>query len=101
MPFTYLGVTRDAGTSKKTNNKYDICVVHFAQDASQSQRPDRQFSCGLEPQQMPIAPECIQQFQSIQPLTAVNFDFEPDPRNMQRNRIVGVRPVPSAVKQSA
>ena len=93
MPYTYLGVTRDAGTSKKTNNKYDILVVHFAQDASQNQRPDRQFSCGLEPQQMPISEACMKQFQTIEPLTAVNFDFEPDPRNMQRNRICGVRPV--------
>lgn len=101
MPFVFLGVTRDAGTSKKTNNKYDILVVHFAQDASQNQRPDRQLSIGLEPQQMPIAPEAIQAFQTIQPLTAVNFDFEPDPRNMQRNRICGVRPVPSAIKQAS
>ena len=101
MPFVYLGVTRDAGTSKKTNNKYDILVVHFAQDASQNQRPDRQLSFGLEPQQMPISPDCIQQFQTIQPLSAVNFDFEPDPRNMQRNRISGVRPVPAAVKQAS
>ena len=101
MPFTYLGVTRDAGTSKKTNNRYDILVVHFAVDASENQRPDRQLSVGLEPQQMPIAESAIPQFQSIPPLTAVNFDFEPDPRNMQRNRICGVRPLKAASAPSA
>lgn len=101
MPFTFLGVTRDAGTSKKTNNKYDILVVHFAADATQNQRPDRAFAYGLEPQQMPIAPEAIGMFQAIPPLTAVNFDFEPDPRNLQRNRIVGVRPVQQASLKSA
>lgn len=99
MPFVYLGVTRDAGTSKKTGNAYDISVVHFAVDASQSQRPDRKQAFGLEPQNLPIAPEAISLFQRIEPLSSVNFDFEPDPRNMQRNRICGVRPVqqPKAV----
>lgn len=101
MPYVYLGVTRDAGTSKKTNNAYDILVVHFAQDASQNQRPDRKFALGLEPQQMPINEACIKQFSNIQPLSSVNFDFEPDPRNMQRNRICGVRPAPAPVKQPA
>ncbi|MBF3058714.1 hypothetical protein HKW90_30495, partial [Pseudomonas aeruginosa] len=50
MPFVYLGLTRDAGTSKKTGNAYDITVVHFAVDATQSTRPDRKFALGLEPQ---------------------------------------------------
>lgn len=101
MPFVYLGATRDAGTSKKTGNAYDITVVHFAVDATQSTRPDRKQAFGLEPQQLPVAPEALSKFQSIQPLTAVNFDFEPDPRNMQRNRICGVHPVPAAVKQAS
>lgn len=96
MPFVYLGCTRDAGTSKKTGNAYDISVVHFAVMASDSQRPDRKQAMGLEPQNLPIAPEAMSLFQRIEPLTAVNFDFEPDPRNMQRNRISGVRPVPAA-----
>ncbi|MFI5467179.1 hypothetical protein ACHMXJ_28725 [Pseudomonas aeruginosa] len=39
MPFVYLGLTRDAGTSKKTGNAYDISVVHFAVDATQSTVP--------------------------------------------------------------
>ncbi|WP_198345165.1 hypothetical protein [Pseudomonas aeruginosa] len=46
MPFVYLGLTRDAGTSKKTGNAYDIAVVHFAVDATQSTRPDRKFALG-------------------------------------------------------
>ncbi len=53
MPFVYLGLTRDAGTSKKTGNAYDIAVVHFAVDATQSTRADRKLhphftahSCG-------------------------------------------------------
>lgn len=93
MPFVYLGVTRDAGTSKKTGNAYDITVVHFAVDASASTRPDRKTAFGLEPQNLPVAPEALAQFQRIEPLSAVNFDFEPDPRNMQRNRVCGVKPV--------
>ena len=101
MPYTFLGVTRDAGTSKKTNNKYDILVVHFAVDATQNQRPDRAFAHGLEPHQMPISPDALSQFQQIAPLTSVNFDFEPDPRNMQRNRISGVRTVSASLQKSA
>lgn len=101
MPYTFLGVTRDAGTSKKTNNNYDILVVHFAVDATQNQRPDRAFAHGLEPLQMPISPDALSQFQQISPLTAVNFDFEPDPRNMQRNRICGVRAVAAPVQKTA
>lgn len=93
MPFVYLGLTRDAGTSKKTGNTYDITVVHFAVDAAQSQRPDRKQAFGLEPQNLPVNPDVIAQFQRIDPLSPVNFEFEPDPRNMQRNRICGVRPV--------
>lgn len=100
MPYVYLGVTRDVGTSKKTGNTYDIAVVHFAQDAAASQRPDRKQAFGLEPMNLPVNPDAISQFQRIEPLTAVNFEFEPDPRNLQRNRICGVRPVP-AVKAAA
>ncbi|CAB5539096.1 hypothetical protein [Stutzerimonas stutzeri] len=98
MPYVYLGITRDAGTSKKTGNAYDILVVHYAQDASQSQRPDRKSALGLEPQNLPIAPEAVAHFQRIEPLSVVNFEYEPDPRNMQRNRVCGVRPVPAASK---
>ncbi|MEL7559318.1 hypothetical protein [Stutzerimonas chloritidismutans] len=101
MPYVYLGCTRDAGTSKKTGNAYDISVVHFAQDASQSTRPDRKKSFGLEPQNLPIAPEAMDEFRDIKPLTAVNFDFEPDPRNMQRNRICGVKPVAPKLAQAS
>ncbi|MFO6314446.1 hypothetical protein ACLBV4_35985, partial [Pseudomonas aeruginosa] len=101
MPFVYLGLTRDAGTSKKTGNAYDISVVHFAVDATQSTRPDRKFSLGLEPQNLPIAPEAVSQFQRVEPLSSVNFEFEPDPRNMQRNRICGVKPLPKAATQAA
>jgi hypothetical protein len=101
MPYVYLGCTRDAGTSKKTGNAYDISVVHFAQDASQSTRPDRKQAFGLEPQNLPIAPEAMAQFQRIEPLSSVNFDFEPDPRNMQRNRICGVKPVGPKLAQAS
>ncbi|RQI94349.1 histidine kinase [Pseudomonas aeruginosa] len=88
-------------TSKKTGNAYDIAVVHFAVDATQSTRPDRKFALGLEPQNLPIAPEAVSQFQRVEPLSSVNFEFEPDPRNMQRNRIRGVKPVPKAGAQAA
>ncbi|WP_057380283.1 hypothetical protein [Pseudomonas aeruginosa] len=101
MPFVYLGLTRDAGTSKKTGNPYDISVVHFAVDATQSTRPDRKFALGLEPQNLPIAPEAVSQFQRVEPLSSVNFEFEPDPRNMQRNRICGVKPLQKATAQAA
>lgn len=94
MPFVYLGITRDAGTSKKTQNAYDILVVHYAVDAAQSTRPDRKQAIGLEPQSLPIAPEAVAQFQRVEPLSAVNFEFEPDPRNMQRNRVCGVKVAP-------
>lgn len=91
MPYVFLGVTRDAGTSKKTGNKYDILVVHFAVDATQNQRPDRAFSHGLEPQQLPVSPEALGQLQQIPALSPVNFEFEPDPRNMRNNRVCGAR----------
>lgn len=94
MPMIYLGVTRDAGTSKKTGNAYDICVVHFAQDAAQNQRPDRKQALGLEPSQLPLALDSFSKFQTLEPLTLVNFEFEPDPRNLQRNRICGFKLVP-------
>ncbi len=101
MPFVYLGITRDAGTSKKTNNAYDILVVHYAVDAAQSTRPDRKQALGLEPQSLPIAPEAVAQFQRVEPLSAVNFEFEPDPRNMQRNRVCGVKVAPKLAAAGA
>lgn len=101
MPFVFLGVTRDAGTSKKTGNAYDITQVHFAVDATASKRPDRKGAAGLEPQALALAPEAFAALAKIEPLTAVNFEFEPDPSNLQRNRVVGVRPVPAAIKQAS
>lgn len=91
MPFVYLGLTRDAGTSKKTNNAYDIMQVHFAQDASMSTRPDRKIGMGLEPQNLPVAQEAIQKFKDLEPMSAINFELQPDPRNMQRNIVVGYK----------
>lgn len=101
MPFVFLGLTRDAGTSSKTQKPYDIAQVHFAIDAAASTRKDRQQAFGLEGTTLPVAPEAIEKFRNVEPLTAVNFEFEPDPGNLQRNRIVGVRPVPAAVKQAS
>ncbi|WP_324709578.1 hypothetical protein [Pseudomonas citronellolis] len=101
MPYVYLGATRDAGTSKKTGRPYDICQVWFAVDAAASTRPDRKGAYGVEPMSIELAPEAFSKFQGIEPLTAVNFDFEPNPSNMQRNRVVGVRPVPASVKQAS
>ncbi len=101
MPFVFLGVTRDAGTSKKTGNAYDITQVHFAVDATASKRPDRKGAAGLEPQALALAPEAFAALAKIEPLTAVNFEFEPDPSNLQRNRVVGVKPVPAAVRQAS
>ncbi|WP_410525401.1 hypothetical protein H5023_15550 [Pseudomonas aeruginosa] len=98
MPFVYLGLTRDAGTSKKTGNAYDISVVHFAVDATQSTRPDRKFALGLEPQNLPIAPEAVSQFQRV---SCRSISSSTDPRNMQRNRICGVKPLPKTAAQAA
>ncbi|HCK4476467.1 histidine kinase [Pseudomonas aeruginosa] len=100
MPYLYLGVTRDAGTSK-AGKAYDICSVHFAVDATQSTRPDRKAAFGLEPIALSCSPEAVSQFQRVEPLSSVNFEFEPDPRNMQRNRICGVKPLPKAAAQAA
>ncbi|HBN9604091.1 TPA: hypothetical protein L3884_006511 [Pseudomonas aeruginosa] len=100
MPYIYVGITRDAGTSK-AGKAYDIFVLHFLLDATQSSRPDRKFALGLEPQNLPIAPEAVSQFQRVEPLSSVNFEFEPDPRNMQRNRICGVKPLPKTAAQAA
>ncbi|WP_447097012.1 hypothetical protein ABRB19_12085 [Pseudomonas aeruginosa] len=74
--------------------------MHFAVDAKQSTRPDRKFALGLEPQNLPIAPEAVSQAR-VEPLSSVNFEFEPDPRNMQRNRICGVKPLPKTAGQAA
>jgi len=101
MPFVYLGLTRDAGTSKKTGSAYDIMQVHFAQDANLSTRPDRKTGMGLEPQNLPVAPEAIAKFQNLEPLSAINFELEPDPRNMQRNRVCGYKLVNGPKLQAA
>lgn len=101
MPFIYLGITRDAGTSKKTNSAYDIAQVHYADDASNTGRPDRKQALGLEGKSIGIAPEAIAKFQSLEPLTLVNFEFEPDPRNMERNRVCGFKRVPVEVAKAS
>ncbi|MCY1279456.1 CTX phage RstB protein [compost metagenome] len=101
MPFIYLGITRYAGTSKKSGSAYDIAVVHYADDASNTSRPDRKQALGLEGKTIAISPDAINQFQRLEPLTVVNFEFEPDPRNMERNRVCGFKPVPKAVQQQA
>lgn len=102
MPYMYLGITRDAGTSKKTGNAYDIVQVHYADFGTNSGRPDRKQSIGLEAKTMACSQDCFETFKNVQPGSSVNFEFEPDPRNMQRNIIVGCKPVqkPQAVGQN-
>ncbi|MCU9948258.1 hypothetical protein [Pseudomonas sp. PDM13] len=96
MPFIYLGITRDAGTSKKTQNAYDMAFVHYADDATNNSRPDRKQSLGLEGKTIAIAHEAISKFQNLEPMSVINFEFEPDPRRMENNRVCGFRLVSKA-----
>ncbi|BAN48603.1 hypothetical protein [Metapseudomonas resinovorans] len=96
MPFVFLGITRDAGTSKNTQKPYDICQLHYADDASNTSRPDRKAAVGLEGKTIACSPDVILKFQQLPPLSVVNFEFEPDPRSMERNRVCGFK----LVKQS-
>ncbi|WP_179195418.1 hypothetical protein [Pseudomonas aeruginosa] len=65
MPLVYLGLTRDAGTSKKTGNAYDISVVHFSVDRTQSSRTEPQFALGLDAHNLPLAPAAWSPFQPV------------------------------------
>jgi len=100
MPFRYLGVTHDAGVSKKTGRSYDMCRVLVASDAKAARRADRKAAHGFEQDQFDLDPNAIGQFARVQPFSLIDLQFEPNPNNPRINWVVGIKAAAQEVKSA-
>lgn len=101
MPVIYLGFVEYSGTSKKTNKPYQMRELHFADLASNSKRSDVTGHLGMLGKTMPIAPEAVDKFKDLKPLTAIELVLEADPeRDFQTTRVSGYSAVSSSKVQA-
>ncbi|WP_147289527.1 hypothetical protein [Aquipseudomonas alcaligenes] len=63
MPYTYLGVTRDAGTRKRPTTSTTFGRSFRPRTLPRTSALTASF-LRLEPQQMPISEACMKQFQT-------------------------------------
>lgn len=89
MPVTYIGATRHAGTSSKTQRPYDIIQVHYYTNAQD--RKDLKYAAGCEPQSQQCSEDALSKFSRLQPGQQIELEWSPMPNNPQRNQVSGFK----------
>lgn len=91
MKVMVIGVQHSRGVSK-AGQSYDFAKLDYGvpvRPVSSEKRQVRGF--GFEVQQVSIDPSCIPQFEKIRLPAEVELLVSPDPANLQRNIVTGIK----------
>jgi len=92
MKVLVLNVERARGVSSKNGREYDICTLTYCVPVENISKENRQVvGYGLRAQELGLDPAVLPQFSKHTFPAELDLIIEPDPRNMNRNLVKGVR----------
>ena len=82
MKVIYIGATRRTGTSAKTGNPYDICVLTYGVPVQNKNTEKYDYhGYGSEIREVNLDPSALKEFASLQTCEEVDLQLTPNPTN--------------------
>lgn len=90
MKVKYLGCSRRIGTSAKTGNPYDICVINYTVPQESKKTDAYNFvAYGDRVMELPLDTSKVGDFASLQVGKEIELTLSPNPSNPSRNICTG------------